>query len=102
MNATVNATNFSNPDTATALYMIGLRNATLAAQTPPGTPLPTGTNQEVKVSYESLLAEAVLSLHENWKADAAANNATAKQILQILKGSPSQAQLNAMLAAGTS
>lgn len=108
---TVNLTNFSNKDERVALYHLGLRNAAittenarLLALTPPGTPLPllaVGTPNEIKQSYEAFCAEGVLGLHVNWSNDAAENNATARQIKDILRAGPTQAQLNAMLAAGT-
>lgn len=102
--AQVNASNFSNQDTQAAIYYIEQENLRRAALTPPGVPLPLATTQERKNSYEIVLTDILLAAHLGHLTIAAENNATAKQIIQLLKSAtpPTQAQLNAMLAAGTS
>lgn len=101
--AQVNASSFSNADTQTAIYYIEQENLRRAALTPPVTPLPLATGQEQKQSYEIVLTEILKAAHLGHLAIAAENNATAKQIIQLLKSAtpPTQSQLNAMLAAGT-
>lgn len=101
--AQVNASNFSNADTATAIYMITEENKRRAALTPPGTPLLLDTAQNQKSSYETILTATLLTAHLSYVTQAAEANATAKQIIQLLKSAtpPTQSQLNNMLAAGT-
>lgn len=97
--AQVNASNFSNADTQAAIYYIEQENLRRAALIPPGTPLPMATAQEQKQSYEIVLTDILKAAHLGHLTIAAENNATSKQIHQALKNSPTQAQLNAALAA---
>lgn len=100
--AQVNASNFSNQDTQAAIYYIEQENLRRAALTSPGTPLPLATAQERKNSYEIVLTDILTAAHLGHLTIAAENNATARQIREALKGSPTQAQLNAALAGLTS
>lgn len=112
MDIALTLTNFSAIDRETAKYMIALRNEPTiaentrrAALTPPEAALPllpSGTAAEIRTSYETVFVAIAQSAHASYITQAAENNATARQIRELLKTSPTQAQLNAMLAAGTS
>lgn len=102
MDITVNVSNLSNTDRQAAIYMIEAENLRRAALTPPGTPLPLTTAAEIKASYETVFAAIDQAAHLGHIAQAAENNATARQIREALKGSPTQAQLNAALTGLTS
>lgn len=100
--ATVNASNFSNADTAAAIYYIEEENLRRSKLETPLAPLPFGTAQEQKQSYELILTAILLAAHQGHLRIAAENNVTAKEIIQLLKtGTQTQAQLNASKAALT-
>lgn len=97
MDSSLTFTNLNQIDRDAGKYMIGLENERRAALTPPGAPLPFATAAEIKTSYEAVFNAIVQAAHLGHIAAAAENNATARQIREALKNSPTQAQLNAAL-----
>ena len=53
-------------DDAAAQYIVDVANARLAAEDPPGTPLPDGNPGQLKASYLSELEAIVLRAHESY------------------------------------
>jgi hypothetical protein len=66
----ISVNNADAEDLRTAKYMIGLENEKRAAADPPETPLPDGTNAEVKSSYETILLEIITNAHASYTRQA--------------------------------
>jgi hypothetical protein len=62
--------NYNADDFRAAKYIIDIENAKRAALDPPETPLPVGTNAEVKASYESMLLKIIDEAHNSYKKQA--------------------------------
>lgn len=101
MDITVNVSNLSTIDRQAAIHKIEEENLRRAKQTPPGTPLPLTTAAEIKASYETVWVAIDQAAHLGHITQSAENNATAKQLRELLRTPLTQTQLNAMLAAGT-
>lgn len=98
MDITVNVSNLNNTDKQAAVYMIEQENL---RRVPPGTPLPLVSAAEIKASYEIVWVAICQAAHLGHIAQAAENNATAKQIREALRNNPTQEKLNAALLALT-
>jgi hypothetical protein len=71
---------FSAADRAVALAAIAEENQRLASLTPPGTPLPFVTAQEIRASYQTIMADRVMAVHRAGVRAIATSNTTVRQI----------------------
>jgi len=65
---------FDRDDRDVALAEIAKENQRRSLLTPPGTPLPFSTAQEMRSSYQTIMAERVMAVHQAGVKAIAANN----------------------------
>lgn len=87
-------------DREAAEYAIDKYNEFLAAQETPGTPLPKGTLQEVAASYETVLADKAVRLHEVHAAAAAKQKLDTQNVKQLWDGATDAQRAAAVAALG--
>lgn len=91
---------FDREDREVAATAIAAENARRAALTPPGTALPFSTAQEIRQSYQTIMADRVMAVHLAGVKAISANNITVKQIREAAMNA-TDAQRAAALAALT-
>ena len=91
---------FDRDDREVALAAIAQENQRRALQAPPGTPLAFSTPQEIRASYQTIMADRVMSVHQAGIKAITANNTTVRQIRDAAM-TATDAQRTAALAALT-
>ena len=94
----IQVNNADADDFRAAQYIIDIENARRAALDPPETPLPVGTNAEVKASYESMLLEIIDRAHTSYKKQAS-EQALANDNIKSLWESATDAERQAAISA---
>ena len=94
----IQVNNADADDFRAAQYIIDIENARRAALDPPETPLPVGTNAEVKASYESMLLEIIDRAHNSYKKQAS-EQALSNNNIKSLWESATDAERQAAIAA---
>ena len=93
---------FSQSDRAVALAAINEENQRRSLLTPPGTPLLFSTAQEIRASYQTIMADRVMAVHQAGVRTITSNNVTVRQIIEAARNpNTTDAQRAAMLAAAT-
>ena len=99
---TTNIATFDRDDREVALAAIAQENQRRSLLTPPGTPLPFATAQEMRASYQTIMADRVMAVHQAGVRTITSNNVTVRQIIEAARNpNTTDAQRAAMLAAAT-
>lgn len=77
---TTNIATFDRDDREVANAAIAQENQRRALLTPPGTPLPNSTAAEMRTSYQTIMADRVMAVHQAGIKAITANNTTVRQI----------------------
>lgn len=99
---TLKVTFTGNPDEvddAAAQHIVDAANARIAAEDPPGTPLPDGNPGQLKLSYLSELEAIVTKAHESYARAAREKEFNAPDGLKVKAKTATNAQRAAALAA---
>jgi hypothetical protein len=96
-----NIATFDRDDREVANAAIEAENQRRSLMTPPGTPLPNSTAAEMRASYQTIMADRVMAVHQAGIKSITANNTTVRQIRDAAMVA-TDAQRAAALAALTS